>query len=90
MFISFTILLSFLSVVVSYRNFIHSTENSLSSTANTLAETCVLFLDNTKLQNYIQTNERDNYYYELWNRLYDFRNTNNNITQLSIVWFDDE
>lgn len=90
LFISFTILLSFLSVVVSYRNFIHSMENSLSSTANTLAETCVLFLDNTKLQNYIQTNERDDYYYELWNRLYDFRNTNNNLTQLSIVWFDDE
>lgn len=90
LFISFTILLSFLSVVVSYRNFIHSTENSLSSTANTLAETCVLFLDNTKLQNYIQTNERDDHYYELWNRLYDFRNTNSSITQLSIVWFDEE
>lgn len=86
---SFVILLSALSVGMNYHNFISTTERSSYSTAHMVAETCALIIDGDSLDAYIKTGQRDTYYYEIWNKLIDYRNTNEDIVQLMIGWFDD-
>lgn len=86
----FVIVMNFVSIFMNYRNFVDSTEQFSYSTANTVAETCLLILDVDKLNNYIQTGQRDSSYYEMWNKLIDYRNTNKDIVNLSVVWFDTE
>ena len=82
-------LLSALSVGMNYHNFISTTERSSYSTAHMVAETCALIIDGDSLDAYIKTGQRDTYYYEIWNKLIDYRNTNEDIVQLMIGWFDD-
>lgn len=84
----FVIVMNFVAIFMSYRNFVDSTEQFSYSTANTVAETCLLILDVDKLSAYIQTGQRDTSYYEMWNKLIDYRNTNKDIVNLSVVWFD--
>lgn len=86
---SFVMLLSALSVGMNYHNFISTTERSSYSTAHMVAETCALIIDGDSLDAYIKTGQRDTYYYEIWNKLIDYRNTNEDIVQLMIGWFDD-
>lgn len=88
--LSFVILLSALSVGMNYQNFISTTEQSSYSTAHMVAETCALITDGDRLDAYIKTGQRDTYYYEIWNKLIDYRNTNKDIVQLMIGWFDEE
>lgn len=85
----FVIMMNFVSIFMNYRNFVDSTEQFSYSAANTVAETCLLILDVDKLNTYIQTGQRDTAYYEMWNKLIDYRNTNKDIVNLSVVWFDD-
>ena len=74
---------------MNYHNFISTTERSSYSTAHMVAETCALIIDGDSLDAYIKTGQRDTYYYEIWNKLIDYRNTNEDIVQLMIGWFDD-
>lgn len=77
-------------VWMDYMNFIHSSETFSDSTATTVAETCRLIINNETLEGYAETGRRDTYYYEIWNKLIDYRNTNEDIVKLSVVWFDEE
>lgn len=86
---SFVLLLSALSVGMNYQNFVSTMEESSYSTARMVAETCALITDGDKLDSYIKTGQRDTYYYEMWNKLIDYRNTNEDIVQLMIGWFDE-
>lgn len=86
---SFVMLLSALSVGMNYQNFVSTMEESSYSTARMVAETCALITDGDKLDSYIKTGQRDTYYYEMWNKLIDYRNTNEDIVQLMIGWFDE-
>lgn len=86
---SFVLLLSALSVGMNYQNFVSTMEESSYSTAHMVAETCALITDGDKLDSYIKTGQRDTYYYEMWNKLIDYRNTNEDIVQLMIGWFDE-
>lgn len=86
---SFVVLLSALSVGMNYQNFVSTMEESSYSTARMVAETCALITDGDKLDSYIKTGQRDTYYYEMWNKLIDYRNTNEDIVQLMIGWFDE-
>lgn len=85
----FVIVMNFVSIFMNYRNFVSSNAQFSYSTANTVAETCLLILDVDKLSSYIQTGQRDTAYYEMWNKLIDYRNTNKDIVNLSVVWFDE-
>lgn len=85
----FVIVMNFVSIFMNYRNFVNSNAQFSYSTANTVAETCLLILDVDKLNSYIQTGQRDSAYYEMWNKLIDYRNTNKDIVNLSVVWFDE-
>lgn len=85
---AFAIVLNIVSIFMNYRNFVNSSEQFTYSMASTVAETCSLIIDTDSLKHYIDTNRRDSAYYETWNKLIDYKNTNSDIISLSVVWFD--
>ena len=50
----------------------------------------MLVIDSDRIQQYTATLERDTAYYETWNRLIDYRNTNDDIVSLSMVQFRED
>lgn len=89
MLIGFVVVLNFVSITMNYNNFVTANNQFSYSTASTVANTCSLILDVDKLGAYISTGQRDTAYYEMWNKLLDYKNTNKNIEELSVVWFDE-
>jgi len=87
--IGFVVVLNIVSITMNYNNFVTANNQFSYSTASTVANTCSLILDVDKLGNYIQTGQRDTAYYEMWNKLIDYKNTNESIVELSVVWFDE-
>ena len=81
------ILLNIISITMNYQNFIDITEETSYSAASTIAETCTLTIDGDSLNKYIQSGQRDSSYYVTWNKLIDYRNTNDDIINLSVQWF---
>lgn len=87
--IGFVVVLNVVSITMNYNNFVAANNQFSYSTASTVANTCSLILDVDKLDDYIQTGQRDTAYYEMWNKLIDYKNTNKSIEELSVVWFDE-
>lgn len=87
--VGFVVVLNFVSITMNYNNFVAANNQFSYSTASTVANTCSLILDVDKLGAYIQTGQRDTSYYEMWNKLIDYKNTNKSIEELSVVWFDE-
>ena len=85
---TFVLVLVLVSVWMSYKNIKETGDEFYYNTASTVAETCRLIIDRDSIQNYVQTGERNNSYYETWNKLIDYRNTNEDIERLSVVSFD--
>lgn len=85
---SFIILLTMVTIFMDYQKFVSSSRESTLSMANTVAETCALIIDGDKLELYEKTRQRDNAYYEVWNKLIDYRNTNESIVKLMVCWFN--
>ena len=81
------VLLDILSITMNYQNFVKTTEQASYSAASTVAETCALTIDGDSLSKYIQSGQRDSSYYVTWNKLIDYRNTNEDIIRLSVAWF---
>lgn len=90
MLFAFVVLMNIAATTLNYRNFVAVNAQSSFDMASTVAETCALILDANKLNSYVQTGRRDSNYYEMWNKLIDYRNTNKDITRLSVVWFDEK
>lgn len=90
MIFTFVIILDIVSIYMNYKNFVMSSEQFSYSTANTVSETCSLIIDTDEIQNYITTGKRNTAYYTTWNKLIDYRNTNEDIVNLSVVWFDSD
>lgn len=86
----FAVLLNFVCIAVNYNNFVQANQKFAYSTARTVTETCNLIIDKDRLGIYMETGARDSRYYETWNKLIDYRNTNSDIIGLSLVWFDQE
>lgn len=86
----FAVLLNIVSIAVNYNNFVQANQKFAYSTARTVTETCNLIIDKDRLGIYMETGARDSRYYETWNKLIDYRNTNSDIIGLSLVWFDQE
>lgn len=86
----FMIVMNFVSVLMSYQNFIEAKQQFSYSTASTVAETCSLIIDVDKLGDYMNTGCRDTDYYATWNKLIDYRNTNEDIVNLSVAWFEED
>ena len=87
--IGLVVVLNIVSITMNYNNFVTANNQFSYSTASTVANTCSLILDVDKLGAYIQTGQRDTSYYEMWNKLIDYKNTNESIEKLSVVWFDE-
>lgn len=90
MIILFAVISNLFCISLNYRNFINSNVEFSFSTASTVAKTCVLVINNDKLQNYLTTQRRDSDYYVTWNKLIDYKNTNEDIVDLSVVSFKED
>lgn len=55
--------------------------------AQTVANTCRLVVDGDSVTDYLDN--RRMAYYEVWNKLIDYRNTSENVLQISVVNFRD-
>lgn len=83
--ILFVCLVALISIMMGYSNFRETTQKHTSSMADMVAETCGLVINGDDLQLYKETGLRDSNYYEVWNKLIDYRNTNEDIVDLSVV-----
>ncbi len=83
------LLLNLFSIFMNYQNFATTTRTASNSAASTVAETCALIIDGDSLGNYSDTHIRDSAYYATWNKLIDYRNTNPEISSLSLMTFDE-
>ena len=77
-------------VFSNYRRYVVLNNNYTTELAETIINTCCLAIDGERLEDYLNTRERDTEYYEVWNKLIDYRNTNENIMKLSVVTFNED
>lgn len=63
--------------------------NYTDSLAQTVANTCRLVVDGDSVTGYLDNRRRNTAYYEVWNKLIDYRNTSENVLQISVVNFRD-
>lgn len=83
------LLLNLFSIFMNYQNFAATTRTASNSAASTVAETCALIIDGDSIGTYSATHIRDTAYYATWNKLIDYRNTNPEISSLSLMTFDE-
>lgn len=77
-------------ILINVYNYIDINTGYTDSLAETVANTCALVIDGDKVAEYKETRKRDTQYYEVWNKLIDYRNTNSDIVDLRVVYFDEE
>ena len=79
-----------LCVLYNYYNFIRVNQQYMQSLAETMTNTCNLVIDGDSAGTYYKERKRDSAYYETWNKLIDYRNTNSDIMDLCVVHFDED
>lgn len=77
-------------VILNYSNYVSANKEYTSSLAETVANTCALIMDGDKVETYLETGRRDTEYYEIWNKLIDYKNLNSAIVELNVVSFDED
>ena len=76
-------------IFVNYVNYMNVNRNYTDSLAQTVANTCRLVVDGDSVTDYLDNRRRNTAYYEVWNKLIDYRNTSENVLQISVVNFRD-
>ena len=76
-------------IFVNYVNYMNVNRNYTDSLAQTVANTCRLVIDGDSVTGYLDNRRRNTEYYEVWNKLIDYRNTSENVLQISVVNFRD-
>ena len=76
-------------IFVNYVNYMNVNRNYTDSLAQTVANTCRLVVDGDSVTDYLDNRRRNTAYYEVWNKLIDYRNTSENVMQISVVNFRD-
>ncbi len=76
-------------IMVNYVNYMNVNRNYTDSLAQTVANTCRLVVDGDSVTGYLDNRRRNTAYYEVWNKLIDYRNTSENVLQISVVNFRD-
>lgn len=84
------LLIDLCCILFNYNNYVRVNRNYVDSLAETVANTCNLVIDGDRVEGYLATLQRDSQYYETWNRLIDYRNTNPDIVNLSVVDFRED
>lgn len=77
-------------IMFNYSNYVSVNREYIDSLAGTVANACKLVIDADRVADYLNTRQRDTQYYEIWNRLIDYRNTNSDIVKLSVINFEDD
>ncbi len=77
-------------IAFNYTNYVSVNRDYINSLAETVANTCQLVIDGDRVADYLQTRQRDTQYYEVWNKLIDYRNTNPDIVELSVKSFQED
>ncbi len=77
-------------IAFNYSNYVSTNNEYIESLAGTVANTCNLVIDGDKVAGYLKNLRRDTQYYETWNRLIDYRNTNPDIVKLSVINFEED
>ena len=62
-------------IFVNYVNYMNVNRNYTDSLAQTVANTCRLVVDGDSVTGYLDNRRRNTAYYEVWNKLIDYRNT---------------
>lgn len=76
-------------IFVNYVNYMNVNRNYTDSLAQTVANTCRLVVDGDSVTGYLDNRRRNTAYYEVWNKLIDYKNTSENVLQISVVNFRD-
>lgn len=74
-------------IAFNYSKFVRLNNTYTTELARTVINTCTLIIDGDRMEDYLETRKRDTDYYEIWNKLIDYRNTNKGIMKLSVVSF---
>lgn len=77
-------------ITFNYNNYVSINRDYIDSLAGTVANTCKLVIDGDRVADYLDTKQRDTQYYETWNKLIDYRNTNPDIVELSVINFEED
>ncbi len=77
-------------IAFNYNNYVSVNSDYIESLAATVANTCQLVIDGDSVAGYLETGQRDTQYYETWNRLIDYRNTNPDIVKLNVINFAED
>lgn len=83
------ILMDINCIIYNYNNYVKANNKYTQSLAQTVANTCILVIDGDRVEDYLATKRRNTAYYETWNKLIDYRNTNTDIVELNVVDFDE-
>ena len=75
-------------IFVNYVNYMNVNRNYTDSLAQTVANTCRLVVDGDSVTGYLDNRRRNTAYYEVWNKLIDYRNTSENVMQISVNFRD--
>ncbi len=76
-------------ILVNYVNYMNVNRDYTDSLAQTVANTCRLVVDGDSVTGYLGNRRRNTAYYEVWNKLIDYKNTNENVLQISVMNFTD-
>lgn len=77
-------------VAFNYSKFVSLNNGYTTELAKTVINTCTLTIDGDRVEDYLNTRKRDSDYYVTWNKLIDYRNTNQDIVKLSVVSFKED
>ncbi len=84
------LLIDFGCVAFNYHKYVSINRDYTTQLAETVINTCCLVIDGDRVEDYLNTRRRDSDYYVVWNKLIDYRNTNNNIVKLSVMSFQED
>ncbi len=84
------LLIDFGCVAFNYHKYVSINRDYTTQLPETVMNTCCLVIDGAGVEDYLNTRRRDSDYYVVWNKLIDYRNTNNNIVKLSVMSFQED
>ncbi len=74
-------------ILINYSNYMNVNKDYTDSLAQTVANTSKLVVDGDLVTDYLANRNRDTMYYEVWNKLIDYCNTNKDIIRVSVINF---
>lgn len=87
---AYCILTAAVCVIFNFKRYVALNNEYTAELAETVINTCALVIDGDRVEDYLESRKRDSDYYVIWNKLIDYRYTNQNIMKLSVVSFQED